>query len=438
MLSIAVPRDFPSKATRYQEDPPDRTRYSKTYQQLNLEYRGLRKIPIKFLSYRIVTLHLDHNALSSLPSPSQLPELQELNVDYNQLATIPDYPTLKQLSIAHNPCQYLPLQVAANVTELDLSHTLVVFPIDLASCVQLFAGGCRWKDDTVRFSAIPNVLVLDCCNSGLTKISPSAKMVCLEEIALSDNQLTHIPAFRSLINLIATGNNLRTIESSPMLDYLDVSWNKLVSLCPSSTITNIIAHHNRLEMIESYPKVTSIDVSDNRVTSIADQPELVELFAGNNRISQLGSMPCVEVLDLENNLLTSFQITSQMTNLILTGNPLATLEWPNGAFALRTIQVPLCMYQSIYSRYRDQIAQVLFHLDRPELSRRFLPILTSAGYPDPKAVTDALVSHLTKAESPFASKLILDHIPSHLLKYGKQLIAAHSSCASASISFAKK
>jgi len=284
---------------------------------------------------------------------------------------------------------------------------------------------------------MPEIAIINCSDSHIATISPSAKMICLEELMISDNHVKHVPAFGSLLRLIATRNRIRQIDPSPLLDYLDVCHNRLADLPLLPHATSIYASCNRLRSIATYPLAKVIDVSDNQITQLADQPRVVEMLANHNRLISIGRMPRAKQLDLASNQIVTLRVPHLVSNLDLSENPLTHLDLPSIEHRY-ALQIPLSVYPSVYRQYRASITQVLFHISSELMADHMRRILATAGYPLPAQTADAMVEIFQTSDSPFLQPEIRQALPKQHRSLATQLISVYERYTTAAISFHEK
>ncbi|OQV19254.1 Protein flightless-1 [Hypsibius exemplaris] len=291
------------------------------------------------------TLNARYNKIQTNQVPKDLFELEELSIldlSHNELTRVPDdldnVKTLIVLNLSHNSIEAVPTQVFLNLTglmHLDLSNNkLESLPPQLRRLINLQT--LNLSNNPLmhfQFRQLPSLVNLNVLNLRNTKrnqtnLPPSLEMIpTLEEIDLSENELTRVPD--CVYNVI----QLRRLNlSKNLLTDFDVpdGWHQLQTLNVSS---------NRLKALpQSLPTCSALRrlyVNDNQLDFNGIPPsvgrlENLEVFlAADNRIEMVpeGLLRCGKLkrLVLRNNLLVTLpdavHLLGDLEELDLAGNP---------------------------------------------------------------------------------------------------------------------
>jgi Leucine-rich repeat (LRR) protein len=172
------------------------------------------------------------------------------------------------------------------------------------------------------------VRVIDLSNKGLTELPDLSKLINIDELNCSNNQITSITSFPPNVRVINCSNNqLTSLPSFPLgvkhHFKINCSNNKLTSL-PNLPfgICELSCSNNQLTSLPDFPchanrdfnYLVTINCSNNKLTSLPNLPyELRHLNCSNNQLSSLPTLEggCLSSLDCSNNKLTSLPAIPQ-------------------------------------------------------------------------------------------------------------------------------
>lgn len=252
------------------------TRYESEESHLDIGYQKLKKIEYNIYPYfsQLGSIFLDHNLLRELPSPSLLPNLKNLSCSYNLLEIIPFYPQLKYLNISHNKIKSIDNYSESSLRYLDCEGNIDInINIMLPKCKKIFCS--ETKQVEIQMHNYPMLELLDCSHNKIINFSGNNNLV---ELDIQDNQVSVLPK----------------------MPY----------------VTHIFADNNQLKHIETYPMLKCLAVSNNAIESINTQPNLVRLFASSNKLTGIESMPMIKYLDISHNHVKNITITSEKIKII--------------------------------------------------------------------------------------------------------------------------
>ncbi|TAD96837.1 MAG: hypothetical protein EAZ97_13360 [Bacteroidetes bacterium] len=220
-----------------------------TVTTLDLIWKGLTEVPTEIYAFaNLKILVLEINALKDLPEDiNRLEKLEELYLMRNKIELLPtslfQIQNLKRLNVSYNQLKKVPKELinAKNLKELILlKNNLEKIPEGLSDLSKLQVLDVsensleKLPDSLIK---LKKLRILAAENNQLSTF-PTLDSLSIEEIRLSNNQLTNIPAeigfYKNLKTLHLSGNQLTSLPKEigllVNLENLSIAENQIVSL----------------------------------------------------------------------------------------------------------------------------------------------------------------------------------------------------------------
>jgi Leucine-rich repeat (LRR) protein len=335
-----------------------------------------------------------------------------------------------------------------------------------------------------NYKSFSSLVRLNVDHNNLTQLPDPSLLPNLCELDCSFNQLSTIPFYPSLLNLIIKGNRVKScreydrssliyfdfsmnigfdtkinlhkcihlfgndcclttfsLDYYGSLMYLDLSSNNLVELVSNKpnqlielSVTNnrlssipstphllcLFADNNQIVSINTMATLTTLEISDNLLTELPEFPRIVRLVANNNRISRIGGYQSAETIDLSYNSLEHFSVTSNLAYLYLHFNPMKTIELKD-CQSMREMQINFDTYMHIYMSYYDAFESVQIKPSGEKISE----IVTKLYDYYPQQIVSKLSSYFMGIDFPRRKTTIVGiglrlHCAKHKIDIDKQ------------------
>ena len=253
------------------------TIYIKLNNNKELYYKSFDTIPYRYID-EITTIQCRNLNLTSIP---YYPNLEILDCSYNSIKSFHNYPKLTELYCSSNRIIKLP---------------------KLPNLIKLI---CDFNPNiNLRLHRHENLKFLDCSN----------------------NNLSSVPIYPKLTNLICCNNNITFMNGYQDLKILDCSNNNIIYIEGFENLTYLNCSNNNLEELNEYPNLEVLQCSHNRLKELKAYP-LIQLYCINNLLSKLDNLEAyknLNILLIERNQFTELPDITTLPNLILflySGNP---------------------------------------------------------------------------------------------------------------------
>lgn len=253
------------------------TIYIKLNNNKELYYKSFDTIPYRYID-EITTIQCRNLNLTSIP---YYPNLEMLDCSYNSIKLFHNYPKLTELFCSSNRIIKLP---------------------KLPNLIKLI---CDFNPNiNLRLHRHENLKFLDCSN----------------------NNLSSVPIYPKLTNLICCNNNITFMNGYQDLKILDCSNNNIIYIEGFKNLTYLNCSNNNLVELNEYPNLEVLQCSHNRLKELKAYP-LIQLYCINNLLSKLDNLEAyknLNILSIGRNQFTELPDITTLPNLILflySGNP---------------------------------------------------------------------------------------------------------------------
>jgi hypothetical protein len=206
-----------------------------------------------------------------------------------------------------------------DLSHLSLSHINMIFKKEhYEKCEILFLNNNHLYDH-IDFSKFINLKVLDVTFNNIESIILPKSLI---ELTASDNNIKKLQSeLPNLERLVINNNNIKILYEYINLELLECAVNEieLIKLYPK--IKKIIAHNNPLKIISPLSSLSYLDIAECPIEEIPIFPSLKHLVASNTKLTEINpSMINLEFIEIINTPIKRLSYFENFDIILLSNN----------------------------------------------------------------------------------------------------------------------
>lgn len=291
---------------------------------------------------KIKELYIINSDISDISFLNNMTSLERLNLESNNISDVSPLAgltNLKWLKLIDNPItDFSPLIELAQATNIIAGHVEIP-DRNLRAAIAEALGKGDSPIVAITFDEMKTLTTLNASGRDIEDLTGLELVTNLEELGLSDNQITELSPLADLHNLrwLNLIRNRPIVDVLPLANLRNLTWlklsnNSIVDITPLKTLT----------MLENL-SIRSNRISD--ISALVDMKYLIELDVSGNEVvdvSPLNSLHSLIMLDLSSNNiagLSGLSSLDQLESLLLGDNEISDVSPLTSLSELRRLEI---------------------------------------------------------------------------------------------------